>query len=239
MEGKVYAFMLRKTAYSDQSSVVEFFSRAYGKIAFIHYHKKGKSKKGMYLPLMGELEIDFKPGKKRGLPILSEYIIREPLINCSLQVEKTAVLFFISELLQRSIQEDQPETELYDFTRECLKNLESEGCVVSSIPLLFISRLCVLLGFSPSYETEVPENAYFSIREGCFVARPALYEPSFFLEPADARQFYAAHYQGEFPKSQKDRQKLLSQTLKFLQFHLPELSGIKSHEVLKSVFQSN
>jgi len=239
MDGKIHALMLRKTPYSDKGSIVELFSREHGKVAFMHYQQRGKSAKGGYLPLLAELEISCKPGRKRGLPLLSEYRISEPLINCSLHVEKTAVLFFIAELLQRCIQEEQPEQALYSFTVSCLEELESDSLPTPMVPLLYCSKLCDLLGFSIATASEVPANAYFSIREGCFVPKPALYEPSFFLEPNDALHFYNAHRKGNFPTLHKERQALLKNTLTFLNYHVPELGGMKSHEVLKSIFQAD
>lgn len=231
--------VLKYFPYSESSIIVKIFTEIFGLQSYIVKGlRSGKSRTSLALfqPLT---IIEFVAYHKENKSI---HHLREPKVEYHYQsipndVNKRSILFFLAELLYKTIREEVPDKSLFEWLHNALTWFDLSEKSIMSYHLVFMLQFSRYLGFYPKLEG-YGEVSYFDMQEGIFCTnRPQ--HPQYISSPI-AEQLKGL-YQCTFEDSDAlllhtaDRRKLLNALIVYFQLHIPGFGDMKSVEVLKTI----
>lgn len=237
---KSRAIILHAYRYGDSSLVVHAFTEAWGRSVFM---LKGvrKSKKNqrtvMFQPLyLLDLDVYFRENREmhwiRDASFSGQTMVHDPDITTSTQA------IFISEVLMKTIGEEERNPDLFRFLAQSSAMLFSGGKTSPSFHLLFLFKLSRYLGFYPRNNYS-EDNRFFNVESGAFSPIPDRLdtEKEVLLGMQWAACFtddYYSDYQA-FNNHEK-RNLFLDSLLHFYRLHHHSMRELKSLDVLRTVF---
>lgn len=237
---KTSGLVLRTIKHSDKSSVITVYTREYGRVTYIAYGLNGKKsaiRTACFLPLsIIEITEAHRPGKE--IRQLKEARILHNLNLIYNHPVKNALIFFIAELLYKTLKQPEPEPQLFDFLEYSILSLEHNKDKLSDFHLTFMIRLSSYLGFKPNEENK--ENArYFDLMNGIFLSHQPLHKH--FLSPDMTLVFSSllsiSSESGENLRiSRGKRSQLLEILMEYYKLHIPDFYGLNSVSVLHELF---
>ena len=239
------ALVLHTTAYSETSVIAKLFTRQLGVRSYIlkGVRKGGSRTKQNLLQPLCYLDLVVYNNPRSPINYLKEIAPHELVGKTSVpsmsdEAIRNAVLFFMTELLYKSLREEEPDMELFDFVVDTLVQLQQPvSSVHSYLPLLFMLRLSHYLGIEPL------DN--YSSREPLFDLQNGRYQYSG-DHALDSSTSLLLHYflqavrnnDKECPiTTLTQRTELINRLLEYYQLHLAEFKNFKSHEILHTVLQ--
>ena len=169
-------------------------------------------------------------------------------------MNKSAILMYISELLSKTITEQEQNEPLYDFIERSMLWLDLVHQDYANFPLFFTLELTRHLGFYPkaNYELELTrhlgfypkanhESGYcFDMMEGSFIHDYPLHP--YYFDAEDAQLLSQLLNAGidetcRIPLHVSQRRSLLDGLIVFMRLHAPVMNDFHSHEVLKTVLE--
>lgn len=156
--------VLQKIDYSETSLIVRLLTPE-GIQSFIFQGAKRKNKKGNLIRPMAIISVEYF---KRGDSELAKIRIVEPALvfkNIPYDPYKSSVLFFMNEVLIKTITEKETDNDLYTFIRSLLEILDL-STNISNFPIKFLYQLTKYLGFYPQEEEP---GKYLDLQEGKYV----------------------------------------------------------------------
>jgi len=200
--------------------------------------QKAKIKSNMLQPL-SVLDMGVYNRDKHSLQRVKYAEVVNPASPIGLNIIKGSLAIFMAEVLYRSIQEEEPNQNLFDFLVHFIKELESEEGSVANYHLIFMLELSGHLGFRPtsSFSDEV---IYFDKREGVFCNQVPSHgdwmdkESSSLLKAlltADSKESLDQNL------TSVQRNHLVQHLIAYYNLHLPSKIEIKSHKVLQTIMQ--
>ena len=157
--------------HSDKGLVINAYSNLYGKCAYYYYASK-KSSLAAYLNPLTILDVvvfyRHTPGSGSGLPLLKEINLTTRLDNIKTDLHKSSVAIFICELLNKSIREIEPNSDLFEYISNSIQLLNELDSGVENFHLYFIANLSRVLGYMPNNNYSA-NNQYFNFTIGSFV----------------------------------------------------------------------
>ena len=235
--------VLRSIKYGETSLVSTLFTRIYGVQTYlvqgIRTAAKGRSSRAGLLQPATLLDIVayHKPGKS--LQRLREF---SPLyIYNQLQehIVRNSVALFSVELLFRLLPQEAPAPELFDFTIEYFRQLDTlPAPAIANFPVFFLIQCSRYLG----YEIQgiySPATPYLNLSEGGFTAEPPAISPPVADEDAHAlgQLLKARRFEDlqETTLNASMRMRLMEWYLQFLRRHTEHMGPMKSLEVLQAI----
>ena len=233
------AIVLQLHPYKDNSAVVKLYTRQMGLLScwVSSIHKKtSKTRVSILQPLsITNAEISHK--ENNNLTQLKEIETAVHTNSISMNIEKSSIAIFLSELIMRCFKESSQDETLYEFVRDsiCLLNETKERC--PNFHILFIIRLSEQLGLLPKGNIS-DSTPYFNLEESKYQASKPMHphyldaEESKWLSiltPLPMEQFYVPVISSEV------RKKLLRGLLEYFELHFG-MAPLKSHLVLEEVF---
>lgn len=225
--------------YSESSIIARIFTEEFGVQSYIVKgvrSKRSKTRLALFQPLtLVDLVAFHKENKS--INHLKEISVNYAFQSIPLEMEKRAVLFFIDELLYRSIQEETPNKELFNWLFDTLTwfDLNTNGTV--NFHLVFMLQLSRFLGFYPK-KTPGEKQSVFDLQEGQFT-NVIPNHPQYISGTLVAKLelLYESTFENSqaFGISNNDRRKLLDILITYYQLHLPGFGEMKSLEVLKTI----
>lgn len=228
--------LLKKIDFGETSLVLHFYTEKNGLKAFLF--KGAKRKKGLSLLPLSFMEIIYFERKESDLGLISEANHELIWNEAIFDPRKSAVLFFICDILQKTIKEEQdPQHEFFQFLVAELTEFD-KAPFQANYPLYFLMILSRFLGFEPIIETDEPH--YFDRKEGIFGNQ----KPSGVQLEMTRNEVveFAQDFQSTKDKilakslSRLDRKRYLTILLEFYSFHVSNFSVPKSLKVLEEVF---
>jgi DNA repair protein RecO (recombination protein O) len=234
------AIILHATKYSETSLIVRAYTEQSGITSFIVGGVRGNGKKrfaaGLFQPLtLVELVASGKPGSS--LPRITDIQLSPPLAMLHHDLIKGSIALFLSEVLNRSIKEEEPSTSLFAFLQNAVLMLDAEGRGVSRFHISFMVQLSRWLGFYPSgsYQKDTP---FFDLQEGIFTnLKP---NHAYYLEQQDAMALWLL-MQTPFEQLSTicngliDNRRMLQLMVRYYELHVTQGRSILSHHVLSEV----
>ncbi len=199
--------------------------------------RKGKgAKMALFQPLFA-VEFEGIEPSKGSLHRFSEVRAAVALQRIPYELTRSTIALFIAEVLWRLIKEQEANTELFEFAWNSLLALDSIEEGVANFHLWFLANLSRQLGFFPGNEHS--EGAWFDIVEGVYTPE----EPRHTLKmnPMSAELLRDLtecdiQYLAEIGLNRTQRVEILSELLRFYDYHLDSINNVRSIEVLKEVF---
>jgi DNA repair protein RecO (recombination protein O) len=154
---------------------------------------------------------------------------------------KSAQALFLSEVLMKSVREEERNQELFDFLLYSLGFYHSSNQGMASFHLLFLFQLSRFLGFYPLKNYDPVERPYFNLQKGSFSGFPG--SGSIGQEKLLGQYWNSCFDMGYNVADQgfnnhEKRNLFLDSLLAFYDHHHPSIGKLKSLEVLRTVFGS-
>jgi DNA repair protein RecO (recombination protein O) len=236
------AIVLKTFAYSESSIIVKILTKEFGVKSYI---LKGGRKKNaglrsnIFQPLY-ILELQVYNNPKKDLQIISEAKIDKDLSPLFSDIKKTSLAFFLSEIINLCLKEEESNLEIYTFIEENILRLNSLTENHSIFHLNFLIDFSEQLGFPPrnNYSLDSP---YFDLSKGHFVStNPHLNnqltkEDSLLFSQFLFSQNPISENYTSLSLNKGEKNKLLNILIQFYQTHLISPYSIKSHLVLAEV----
>jgi DNA repair protein RecO (recombination protein O) len=238
MQITTQAIVLNSIKYGDSSLIVKCFTKEAGMKSYmlrgVRKSKKGKLKPAYFQPL-NQLELTASHNNKGNLNTLKDTRITYPYETLYQNYTKQAVAYFLAEVLNNCLQEDEQNTALFLFLETSLKWLDLHQNS-ENFHLVFLTNLSRYLGIYP--ETSGLEKSYFGLKEGKFL------DSSPYTDFVLGRELilFKGLLGTNFDNIEKvllnvnDRQKLLEILMKYFELHLSGFRRPRSIQVLKELF---
>lgn len=230
------AIILHHIKYNDQSVIVKAYSRNFGIISLIVPVSRRNGSKVALLQALSMVEIVFYLNKNGGLHRLKEIRSSRPYKTIPFSPGKTAQTLFLSELILKSVKEEEENTPLYGFIQESLIFFDCHEKELPDFHIKFMLEFTRFLGFSPTNNFDA-QTPWFSIREGCFLPL----ENNVTLDKGTSQAisvFLKSGYQNliEIRLGRMQRGLIVRKILEYYRWHLPSAVNFKSPDILEEVF---
>ena len=237
---KTEGIVLRAVKYTDTRLIVTIFTEAFGTKAYIVNASRAKkgNKNVMFYRAGMLLDLVVYERPKSSVQRIKEAGFAYKFSDLVFNPVKTAILFFITEVLGIVVSDDQPEPEMFRFVRGLLLLLDSEKELVHGYLYYFMIKMSRFLGFFPfgKYSDQTP---IFDLANGVFRSMPPAHAN--YISGTLAEQFgnlleATPENINQFASKPSDRLKLLEQLLVYYRLHYPTFKDVKSLEVMRQVF---
>jgi len=236
---KTSGVILKTTKYSENSLIVKIYTQQFGLQSYIINgvrNKKSKNRISVFQPL-SIVDLEVINSEKKTLQRITEINLQHSFSDIPFNIIKSSISIFVNEMLYRSIKEEHPDDDLYDFIIYALKILDGTNENCSNFPIVFVLELSKFLGFFPQGEYS-NQNNYFDLQEGVFIAS----EPHhpYYLK-AELAVLLDKFLKNDFENyyliavGNDNRRKLLDILIEFYKLHIHGFSEIKSHKVLEEI----
>lgn len=230
---KDQGFVLKKTRYSESSTILHIFTAESGMLSF--YYPGGQKKNQALLSPLAEISFQYRKKNEDQMPMLIKPEEEQLWKNIYFDPIKSCQMYFMNEVLHNTIPEKDPDPKLYQFIKQGLQLFESSK-KSANFHLYFLSQLTRFLGFYP--ETGTQPN-YFDLYNGLFSThspKSQLYEEGPVCKKL--QDFFTSEFQEQqgIELSGKQRIALADLLVKYFQTQLDGFYPPKSLEVLSTVF---
>jgi DNA repair protein RecO (recombination protein O) len=232
--------VLYRQKYSDSSSIVRIYTEKFGKQAYLIYgtgSKKSKSQSNLLQPLfILDLTVYHKP--EGTLQKVKEFSASAQLHSLPNSIQKTTISFFLAEMIDKILKENQPDTVCFEFIEKSIQILDLLPQSVSNFHLIFLFQWSRYLGFFP--ENNFSESKQiFDMVAGKFIT--GIPQHPHYLNAEKSRLFFSIFQIGlNVPQTLKinseERNELLDFIIEYYNLHLEKTGKIKSLDVLRNVF---
>ncbi len=223
MQIKTKAIVLKYIKYTDNSIIAHLFTQNSGKQSFIIKgvrSKKSKIKINLFQPF-SILEIETIQKSKNNIYSIKEAKPAIVLNNISTDITKSSIVFFITEIINKILKDEEPDNDLYNFIEDFIINLE-EAENINNFHLIFLIRLTSFLGFLPNIDKIKTEfNKRYS------------FDYTTVFETILKTKDYKIELYGI---NKTNRAELLQLILNYYSLHIPNFGEIKSLSILQEVF---
>ena len=239
MDDTIQGIVLQSIRYGDTSLIVKVFTRSLGLRSYMvkgAFNRNSKSRAALFqnLHLINYVEAG-KPNKS-SLGYLKDVQLTTVYQSIPFEMNKSAILMYVSELLSKTLTEQEQNEPLYDFIERSLLWLDLVHQDYANFPLFFTLELTRHLGFYPKTNHET--GYCFDMMEGSFAHDYPLHP--YYFDQGDAQLLSQLLNAGideacHIPLNVGQRRALLDGLIVFMRLHAPVMNDFHSHEVLKTV----
>ncbi|NQX96510.1 MAG: DNA repair protein RecO [Flavobacteriales bacterium] len=227
--------------YSEKSVIAKIYTEKYGLQSYILNgvrNKKSKNK-AVFLQPLSLVEISAIHKEKAGLSRVKNIDLEIPFKSIPFTISKSSLAFFISEILYKSIKEEEANEHLFTFLHHSIEFLDLTDGNYNNFHLIFLAKLSKHLGFHPQKPIiPISSKLYFDLQEGCFSTLQPYHNA--FVEPPVSTLFFQV-FGTNFDAmealilNQKQRKILLSTLLNYYSLHLSNFDNLKTLDILEEV----
>lgn len=230
------ALLLRKTNYGESSLVLRLFCQNRGIKSFLF--KGAKKKRGQSLIPLSLLDITYFERNEVQLAQLTEASHVIIWSDSLFDPRKSAVLFFVCDVLQACLKEENiPNEELFLFLSAELLELD-KAPFQANYPLYFLMVMTRFFGFEPAVNLEAPH--YFDMHEGVFSNQaPRIFQID--LSKVEVQELAKCFIGSKDqilskPYNRAIRQRFTRILLDYYSYHISGFTAPKSLKILEEVF---
>lgn len=240
-QDKTKAIVIKTVRYGDSSLIVRLLTEDSGLQPFMvkgAFSKNAKVKAALFQP-MTLLDI-VRARSRSDLGFLKEASLNHTYHSIPFDMNKNAIVLFINELLSKTIQETETDTELFGFVYDALLSLDESEKSCADFPLKFSVELSRYLGFAPNTDG-FRSGFIFNLEDGCFhqnrngmlyVIDNQLTEKFFNLCNSDISENKSLNIRNS------ERRSLLDSVITYYKLHVAGFNDIKSCDILRTVLGS-
>jgi len=244
MTTKTRAIALHYLKYSESSIIAHVYTEQFGRLSLMvkgALKPRSKFKAILFEPFtLLEIELNHTPNSKHTLLIPKEIRLFPVLHSLRQDVRKTTLTLFLSELVYKSVREEQSDLALFSFLFHSIQILDILPNGTSVFHIWFGFQLAGYLGFAPTQNFSAV-NKYFNVQSGGFDAFVPIHTE--YLNEKESK--FLAHYLQispdrlqEYIPSFNIRNRLLDILLLYFQRHHEGMNSLKSLAILKELFHS-
>lgn len=166
MRDKDYGIIISKLDYSETSYILKIFTSKNGLSSFLFKGAKKKKNQFKIFPL-SIVELEYSKGIKSDLFLLNSIGTYVNTKENVFDPIKSSIVFFLNEILQKTLKTNEPNVELLSFFINRLKYLDLIRNPIN-FHLCFMIDYSSYLGFYPQMELSDLEKVIFDLKEGIF-----------------------------------------------------------------------
>lgn len=242
--------VLHTTKYAETSIIAKVFTRELGLCSYIVKGVRstnGRTKQNLLQPL-SHLEMTVYNNPQKQLQYIKEMRSVSPASHINSDGVRMALLFFMDEVLYKSLKENEPNPQLFDYVSEELRTLALPTLPpthAASFPIRFLLHTAHYIGIEPlnNYSSHEP---LFNLKEGRFLSSPSQLSTAtnpnidYFLDINASAYIHhylsATQHRSPLPQlSANQRTATLNNLIEYYHVHLSDFKNFKSHEVLHAV----
>ena len=239
MDDKIQGIVLQSIRYGDTSLIVRIFTRNYGLQSYMMkgaFNRGSKNRVALFQNMNLLQFVEAGRPTKGTLKYMKEAQLVHIYQSVPFAMNKSAILMYVSELLTKTITEQEQNEALFDFIVRSMLWLDLVETHYGNFPLFFTLELTRHLGFYPKANHQ--EGWCFDMMEGSFAHDLPLHP--YYLEPDESKLFASLLDLGidevcAFPIRASQRRELLDKFILYMRLHAPVMNDFHSHEVLKEV----
>lgn len=145
------AILIRRVDYGDYDLILNFLTRERGKISAIAKSAKRSQRRfGGILELFYTLDIVVNQKRGKGLALVQEASLAQPLFNVGADIRKTAYASYWAELINLWLEEGREQPDLYDLMVHVLSELDAGTVSPELLSIFFQMRFLGLSGLCPN-----------------------------------------------------------------------------------------
>lgn len=225
--------------YSESSIIAKIFTKEFGLQSYVAKGvrgKKSKTKIALFEPLT-QVEIIAYQKENKSIHNLREIKVSYAYQTIPFDVTKRAISFFLDEILIKTIKEESPAREFFEWLSHALTWFDLNDNSPLNFHLAFMMQMTRFLGFYPKKEV-APNYSYFDLENGNF-SNSIPNNPNY-LSGETTMHFHGLQ-ESTFENAAKinlspsQRRKLLDALIVYYKLHFPGFGEIKSVEVLKAI----
>lgn len=234
---KTRGIVLHYFDYSETSIIVKVYTESFGLESFIiKAVRKNKSKTKLSLfQHLSLLDMVVYHNEKAGLQNIKEIKSSYKFSSLPFDIKKSSIALFINEIIYKSIKEETPNIELFDFIYNSVIHLDQIEENYSDFHIHFLIELTKYLGFFPVSNYSDNDN-FFNLKEGLF---QPFYANEEFCIPDDLSKVFSVLLNnkfGEYYVPVELRKDLIKYIIRYYSFHVSGLNEVKSFNILETVF---
>lgn len=232
------AIVIHSLRYSDADLIVKLFTKTDGLRSYllrgILKSKKGKLRASFFLPLT-ILDIEAIHKNKGALERIKEAKVAVSFTNLHTNPIKSALVFFIAEILKNTIKEEETNAELYEYLETAVLWLDNHQDI-ANFHIAFLIKLTQYLGCYP--DVSQMNKSYFNLLEGRFEDHETNAHCIQGGIVEVLKQFLGTTFDAsmQIKLSKTLRIRVLNVLLVYFELHLHEFKKPKSLAVLNEVF---
>lgn len=240
MNIKTRGIVFHHIKYSDTSLIATIYTETSGRKSFLIkgiYRPKSLIKPGFFQPLT-LLRLEISLSAKRDLQRIKEISPSPVMANLYSNVNKQAMVFFIAEVLYKTVREEEPNKALFEFLDHSIQYLDASENDIANFHLIFLTQLSRYLGFFPFDNYSELDNVFDALN-GSFVPEIANSEYSYGKRiSAKFHSLINLNFENSHTLSlnRVERVELLEILLELYRLHLHGHLNIQSLQVLKELF---
>lgn len=241
MDDKTEGIVLQSVRYGDTSLIVKVFTRKQGLKSYMlkgAFNRGSKNRAALFQNLNVINYVEVGKPKSGTLNYLKDAQLSMVYHSLPMVMNKGAIMMYVSELLSKTITEQEQNEGLFDFIVSSLQWLDLVEQDYASFPLFFTLELTRHLGFYPKANHQA--GFCFDMMEGAFAHDYPLHP--YYLD-ADTAALLASLLNvgideaSRRPLRLSQRRELLDGLIVFMRLHAPVMKDFHSHEVLKTVLE--
>jgi DNA repair protein RecO (recombination protein O) len=232
------AIVFSTVKYAEADLIVTCFTEAAGLKSYL-LRNVLKSRRGKvrtsHFQLLTQLELTAVHKDKGTLERISEVKIFRPYQSLHTDVVKSAMVMFLAEMLKMSIQEEEPNPQLFEYLQQSLNWLDDNNSV-ANFHILFLLNLTSHLGFYPDVTTM--KGRYFNLQEGYFEDSPGAIACEEGPKVEALKGFFGIDFDvlDRIKLTKTTRSEVLNLVLLYYKLHLQAYKNPKSLLVLNQLF---
>ncbi len=237
---KTRGVVLHTIKYTDNSVISHVYTENFGRQSFIITGTRGKKSTTRInlLQHLSILEMEIYIKQNRELQRIKEIKLHENFSSIPYNPVKNAIALFVSEILYKTLQEQESNFTLFSYLLNSIKILDLSERGYANFHLLFLLGFSRHLGFYPQNNYS-PSAEIFDIENARFTGIQPLH--THFIPPPASRYIpvFMKSSLGEMDNIKLNadtRNILLEGILDYYRVHVTGMKTIKSFSVLKEVF---
>jgi DNA repair protein RecO (recombination protein O) len=227
------AIVLNYLRYRDTSIIVKCYTEAFGAQSYLVNSvrsAKGNQKIGYYQPLsLLNLIVYHKEGSD--LNRISQAQFYDASLMPSPDIRRSSIRLFLSEILSRVLQEQEPNPDKFAFIFTSLLAFEHAATHIENFHLQFLLGLAKRLGFGLSNASELYHQLYgLEVRFGS--SKGLAHQE----EQAAMQTLMTTPYFTAVPISNAQRRLMVDDLVRYYRIHMPDMPSIRSLDILHTLF---
>jgi DNA repair protein RecO (recombination protein O) len=238
VETTTEGLILKKVPYSGSSVIASAYTRKFGIMSFmVRGLGRKRGNKLSALEPLSVVDITFHFREKYDLQTVKEISVKSGSGGLFYDPIKGSIQLFLSEMLYKSLREESPDEELFDYITSSLQYFDS-GSDHTYFHLIFLTRLTKFFGFFPKGEFD-KRTCHFDLQNGVFTAnRNSSLHTMDRIDSEGFSTLTVANYSSILKLNPDLRRKLLISLVEYYQLQLEGFGEVKSLPVLMDVFSA-
>ena len=236
---KARGIVLGTLKYGEKGVIVHMLTDLYGRQSYMvqGVRPTARGSKMALLQPMFAVEFEGLVSSKMSMHRIKELSPALTLQSTPFDVRKSTMALFMAEVLYRLVRDVEPSSPLFDFVCRAVQSLDEATVGVANYHLKFLVELSRHMGFYPA--SDYREGDVLDMREGVFVGCAPLHGDVMSVENSRTlATLMTTDFEqlGTIPMNRHSRDSFLTAMLDYFAYHLDSVGGIRSVEILRTVF---